>query len=116
MTNATASVHDSQVDLGIEGIPRYADKGYDGAKTQGYDAAMKKATRGHMLGIKDILRNKRISKKRSHIERSFAVMKRAHKAGHVLVTTVDRAGMKFMMSAFVYNLAQLNHLAHRHST
>jgi IS5 family transposase len=112
----TASVHDSQVDLGIEGIPRYADKGYDGAKTRGYDAAMKKATRGHMLGIKDILRNKRISKKRSHIERSFAVMKRAHKAGHVLVTTVDRAGMKFMMSAFVYNLAQLNHLAHRHST
>jgi IS5 family transposase len=77
---------------------------------------MKKATRGHKLGIKDILRNKRISKKRSHIERSFAVMKRAHKAGHVLVTTVARAGMKFMMNAFVYNLAQLNHLAHRPST
>ena len=112
----TASVHDSRVDLGIEGIPRYADKGYDGAKTRGYDAAMKKATRGHKLGIKDILRNKRISKKRSHIERSFAVMKRAHKAGHVLVTTVARAGMKFMMNAFVYNLAQLNHLAHRPST
>jgi len=59
----TASVHDSKVDLGIEGIPRYADKGYDGAETRGYDAAMKKATRGHKLGIKDILRNKRISKK-----------------------------------------------------
>lgn len=111
----TASVHDSKVDLGIEGIPRYADKGYDGAETRGYDAAMKKATRGHKLGIKDILRNKRISKKRSHIERSFAVMKRAHKAGHVLVTTVDRAGMKFMMNAFVYNMAQLNHLAHKSS-
>ena len=111
----TASVHDSKVDLGIEGIPRYADKGYDGAGTRGYDAAMKKATRGHKLGIKDILRNKRISKKRSHIERSFAVMKRAHKAGHVLVTTVDRAGMKFMMNAFVYNMAQLNHLAHKSS-
>lgn len=112
----TASVHDSRVDLGIEGLPRYADKGYDGAKTRGYDAAMKKATRGHKLGIKDILRNKRISRKRSHIERSFAVMKRAHKTGHVLVTTVARAGMKFMMNAFVYNLAQLNHLAHAHST
>ena len=111
----TASVHDSKVDLGIEGIPRYADKGYDGAETRGYDAAMKKTTRGHKLGIKDILRNKRISKKRSHIERSFAVMKRAHKAGHVLVTTVDRAGMKFMMNAFVYNMAQLNHLAHKSS-
>jgi IS5 family transposase len=49
----TASVHDSQVDLGIEGIPRYADKGYDGAKTRGYDAAMKKATRGHKLRVSD---------------------------------------------------------------
>lgn len=111
----TASVHDSQVDLGIEGIPRYADKGYDGAKTRGYEAAMKKATRGHKLGIRDILRNKRISKTRSHIERCFAVMKRTHKAGHFLVTTVARAGMKFMMNAFVYNLAQLKHLAHYHS-
>jgi IS5 family transposase len=109
----TASLHDSQVDLGIEEIPRYADKGYDGAETRGYDAAMKKATRGHKLGIRDILRNKRISKKRSHIERCFAVMKRAHKAGHVLVTTVARAGMKFMMSAFVYNLVQLRHLANK---
>jgi IS5 family transposase len=106
----TASVHDSQVDLGIEGIPRYADKGYYGAKTRGYDAAMKKATRGHKLGLRDILRNKRISKKRSHIERCFAVMKRAHKAGHVLVTTVLRAGIKFMMNAFVYNMVQLKHL------
>ena len=109
----TASLHDSQVDLGIEKIPRYADKGYDGVETRGYDAAMKKATRGHKLGIRDILRNKRISKKRSHIERCFAVMKRAHKAGHVLVTTVARAGMKFMMSAFVYNLVQLRHLANK---
>jgi IS5 family transposase len=45
----TASVHESQVDLGIEGIPRYADKAYDGAETRGYDAAMKKATKGHKL-------------------------------------------------------------------
>jgi IS5 family transposase len=112
----TASVHDSQVDLGIEGIPRYTDKGYDGSKTRGYDAAMKKATRGHKLGIRDILRNKRISKKRSHIERCFAVMKRAHKAGHVQVTTVARAGIKFMMNAFVYNMAQLKYLAHNSST
>jgi transposase, IS5 family len=74
---------------------------------------MKKATRGYKLGIRDILRNKRISKKRSYIERCFAVMKRSHKAGHVLVTTVARAGMKFMMSAFVYNQVQLRHLAHK---
>jgi transposase, IS5 family len=111
-----ASVHDSQVDLGVEGIPRYADKGYDGAKTRGYDAAMKKASRGHKLGFRDILRNRRISKKRSHIERCFAVMKRAHKGGQVLVTTVARAGIKFMMNAFVYNLVQLKHLANKSLT
>jgi IS5 family transposase len=112
----TASVHDSQVDLGIKGIPRYADKAYDGAETRGYDAAMKKATRGHKLGIRDILRNKRISMKRSHIERCFAVMKRAHNSGHVSVTTVARARAKFMMSAFVYNMVQLKHLAKKSST
>jgi transposase, IS5 family len=56
-------------DPGIEDMPRYGDKGYDSAKIRGYDAAMKKATKGHKLGIRDILRNKRISKKRSHIER-----------------------------------------------
>jgi IS5 family transposase len=112
----TASVHDSQVDLGIKKIPRYGDKAFDGSETRGYNAAMKKATRGQKLGIRDLLRNKRISKKRSHIERCFAVIKRAHKAGHVSVTTVGRAGIKFMMSAFVYNMVQLKHLAHNSLT
>jgi len=112
----TASLHDSQVDLGIEGLPRYADKGYSGAKTQGYDAAMKKAARGHKLGIKDILRNKRISRKRSQIERCFAVMKRAHNAGHVSVTTIARAGIKFMMNSIVYNIEQLKYLGCATST
>lgn len=112
----TASLHDSQVDLGIEGLPRYADKGYSGAKTQGYDAAMKKAARGHKLGIKDILRNKRISRKRSHIERCFAVMKRAHNAGCVSVKTIARAGIKFMMNSIVYNLEQLKYLGRVPST
>ena len=52
----TASVHDSQVDLGVMGHPNYRDKGYYGAKCVGYDAAMAKATRGHGLSIQDILR------------------------------------------------------------
>ncbi|MCJ7444302.1 MAG: IS5 family transposase, partial [Methanotrichaceae archaeon] len=42
----TASVHDSQVDLAKEGEVRYADRVFFGSKTKGYDAAMKKATRG----------------------------------------------------------------------
>jgi IS5 family transposase len=106
----TASVHDSKVDLGVEGLPRYADKGYAGAKTVGYDASMKKATKGHKLGIRDILRNKRIGKRRAFIERCFAVIKRTHDGGHVSVTTVARAGIKFMLGAVVYNLEQLKYL------
>jgi transposase, IS5 family len=107
----TASVHDSQVDLGVEGLPNYRDKGYYGAKCVGYDAAMAKATRGHGLSIQDILRNKRIGAKRSRVERCFSVMKRVFKAGHVMVTTVKRAGVKIMMNSFVYNLYQLRTLA-----
>ncbi|MHB8118463.1 MAG: transposase [Methanothrix sp.] len=86
-------------------------KGYYGAKCVGYDAAMAKATRGHGLSIQDILRNKRIGSKRAKVERCFSVMKRVFKAGHVMVTTVKRAGVKIMMNAFVYNLYQLRTLA-----
>ena len=60
----TAKVHDSQADLADEGEARYADKGYFGAKTKGYDAAMRKATRGHPLNYKDEMRNKGISSKK----------------------------------------------------
>ena len=42
----TAKVHDSQVDLANEGEVRYADKGYFGAKTKGYDVAMRNTIRG----------------------------------------------------------------------
>jgi IS5 family transposase len=41
INNTYYTAHDREV--------RYADKGYYGAKTKGYDAAMKKATRGHPL-------------------------------------------------------------------
>jgi IS5 family transposase len=109
----TASVHDSQIDLGIEGLPNYRDKGYYGAESCGYPATMKKATRGHKLETKDILRNKRISKKRSYIERCFGFMKRAHNAGHVCVTTIKRTAIKFMMNSMIYNLEQLKYLANK---
>ena len=47
----TASVHDSQVDLAKKGEVRYADRGFFGAKTNGYDASMRRAARGHPLII-----------------------------------------------------------------
>ena len=102
-----ANVHDSQVDLANEGEVRYGDKGYHGGKTKGYDASMKRAARGHPLSVFDELRNKRISSKRSPIERCFSVMKIVFKSGHVLVTTVERAAIKTTFSAIGYNLFNL---------
>ncbi|OFV66274.1 MAG: hypothetical protein SBU_000816 [Candidatus Syntrophoarchaeum butanivorans] len=49
--------------------------------------AIKRATRGHPLDIRDELRNRRINKKRARIERAFAVMKTVFSAGHLRVTT-----------------------------
>lgn len=102
-----ASTHDSQVDLAEEGEVRYGDKGYHGAKTNGYDASMKKPTKGHPLSFFEQLRNNRISSKRSIIERCFSVIKIIFKSGHILVTTVKRAAVKIMFNAIGYNLFNL---------
>lgn len=104
----TAAVHDSQVDLANEGEVRYGDKGYSGAETKGYDAAMRKAAKGHPLSYKDELRNKRISRKRSPVERCFAFAKRVCRSGHVAVTTVARANAKMVVTAIVFNLYHLS--------
>jgi len=102
-----ANVHDSQVDLAKEGEVRYADKGYFGAKTKGYDAAMKKATRGHPLSYKDEMRNKRISSKRSPVERFYAFIKCVCKGGHVAVTTIPRVRAKMILAGIVFNVYHL---------
>jgi len=102
-----ANIHDSKVDLANEGEVRYGDKGYHGAKTNGYDASMKRAARGHPLSIFDELRNKRISSKRSPVERCFSVIKIIFKSGHVMVTTVERAVVKMTFNAIGYNLFNL---------
>lgn len=103
----TASVHDSQVDLAKEGQIRYADKGYFGATTKGYDAAMRKAARGCPLSYKDKMRNSRISSTRSPVERAFAFIKRVAKAGHSMVTTVRRTQVKNVFTCFVFNVYHL---------
>jgi len=109
----TASRHDSQVDLAEVGEVLYGDKAYSGAKTKGYDASIKRAARGHPLGIYDILRNERISKKRSPVERCFSVIKTIFKSGHVMVTTVENAAVKVMFKAIGYNLYNLHGLVNK---
>jgi transposase, IS5 family len=108
-----ANVHDSQVDLANEGEVRYGDKGYHGAKTKGYDASMRRAARGRQLSTFDEFRNKRISKKRSPVERCFSVIKIVFRAGHVMVTTVERAAIKITFSAIGYNLFSLLRLVNK---
>ena len=109
----TASVHDSQVDLSNPGEVVYRDKGYFGAPAEGYDATMKRATRGHPLDIRDEMRNKRISRKRAPGERPFAVIKRVFNAAYVRVTTVARVGVKMIFTAFAFDLYQLRTIRHR---
>ncbi len=71
---------------------------------------MKRAVKGHTLGIKDILRNKRISSKKIQGERVYSVTKEIFKAGRVFVTTVKRVNLKMLYTAFCYNLHQLRKL------
>jgi IS5 family transposase len=105
-----ANVHDSRVDLSLSGEVAYRDKGFFGVEPRGYDATMKRGTRGHPLGIRDRLRNRRINRKRAPVERVFAVIKRVFGSGHVLVTTVERVHVKMVFACFCYNLVQLRAL------
>jgi IS5 family transposase len=103
----TASVHDTQVDLTKSGEVGYKDKGYFGATSKGYSATMRRSVRGHPIGIRDILRNKRISRKRAPGERPYAVIKNVFNSGHVMVTTVARVAVKMVFASFGFNLFQL---------
>ena len=103
----TASLHDSQVDLSMEGEVVYRDKGYFGVNPKGYDATMQRGVRGHPIGIRDVLRNKRINHTRAKCERVYAVVKNVFGSGNVKVTTVARAGVKMLFTALDYNLYQL---------
>jgi transposase, IS5 family len=76
---------------------------------------MKKATKGHLLSIFDQIRNKRISSKRSPVERCFGVMKIVFKSGHVMVTTVERSAVKMKFNAIGYNLLNLLGLVNRNA-
>ena len=105
-----ASVHDCRVDLSLPGEAVYRDKGYFGAVPRGWDATMKRASRGHPLSIWDRLRNRRINRKRAPGERPFAVIKRVFGSGHVLVTTVKRVRVKLVFACLCFNLVQLGRL------
>ena len=104
---STASLHDSQVDLSIPGIPVLRDRGYFGVKAKGIDFTMKRRTTDMPLSELDKELNRLISILRSPGERPHAVIKRVFGAGRVMVTTAKRVGVKMMVTAFAFNLYQL---------
>jgi len=110
LMTSTASVHDSRVDLSLPGEVVYRDKGYQGVEPRGFNATMRRGARGHPLGIRDLLRNRRISRKRCPGERPFAVIKRVFGSGHVLVTTLMRVRVKLVFACLGFNLLQLGRL------
>jgi IS5 family transposase len=103
----TARLHDSQVDLSVQGEVVLRDRGYFGAKANGVDFTMKRRTTEKPLEEIDKERNRLISRLRSPGERPFSVIKRIFGAGRVLVTTVSRVSVKMVVTAFAFNLYQL---------
>jgi IS5 family transposase len=103
----TASLHDSQVDLSTEGEIVLRDRGYFGAEAIGVDFTMKRRTTEKQLGELDKERNRLISSLRAPGERPHAVIKRVFGMGRVLVTTIRRAHVEMMVTAFAFNLYQL---------
>jgi len=104
---STASLHDSQVDLSIPGVPVFRDRGYFGVKAKGIDFTKKRRTTDRPLDELDKERNHLISILRSPGERPHAVIKRVFWSGKVLVTTVKRVAVEMMVAAFAFNLYQL---------
>jgi IS5 family transposase len=69
----TARLHDSQVDLSVQGEVVLRDRGYFGAKANGVDFTMKRRTTKKPLEEIDKERNRLISRLRSPGERPFSV-------------------------------------------
>jgi len=104
----TGSLHDNQIDLSREGETVYRDKGYFGVKPRAsMDKTMHRAVRGHPLSIKETRRNKAISRTRSLVERSFAMINRMFHADHLMVTTIARVRVKNTFSYSDFDLRQL---------
>ncbi|RZN15027.1 MAG: hypothetical protein EF812_03760 [Methanosarcinales archaeon] len=71
------------------------------------NATIQKRCERRPIGIRDVLRNKRINHTRAKCERIYAVVKTVFGSGRVKVTAVARTGVKMMFTAMDYNLYQL---------
>jgi IS5 family transposase len=100
----TASVHDSDIDLAKSDEVIYRDKAFTGKQTKAKgNGSMKRG----ILTPHEILRNKRICRKRAPGERPFSVIKRVFKGDRTQVKILGRVRVKEMFKYFAYDLYQL---------
>lgn len=103
----TASTFDNKIDLSNENDIIYRDKAYTGTPTNAIgNGSMKRGN----LSIWEILRNKRISKKRCQGEHPFGTMNRSFSAGRTKLTTIPRVFVQQIFVCFAYNLHRLKFL------
>ena len=93
----TAAVHDSQIDLSIDGERVYRDKGYFGAFARGRSVTMYRATRNHPLSSWDRMRNVQISRIRAPGERPFAISLTGVSESFDKVETSSRPSSRLLM-------------------
>jgi IS5 family transposase len=103
----TARVHDGKIDLMNINDIAYRDRGYSGCNTKAKgNATMKRGK----LTIKQQMRNKRISKKRSEGEHPYATIKKDFKGGTTKLTTIARVFVQQIFVGIAYNIHRLRFL------
>jgi transposase, IS5 family len=103
----TARVFDGHIDLAKPDEIMYRDRGYSGTHTKAKgDATMKKGK----LNIKQKMRNKRISKKRSEGEHPYGTIHKDFKGGTTKLTTIARVFVQQIFVGIAYNIKRLKFL------
>ncbi len=103
----TSRVFDGHIDLANPDDIMYRDRGYSGTKTKAKgDATMKKGK----LNIKQKMRNKRISKRRSEGEHPYGTIKKDFKGGTTKLTTIPRVFVQQVFVGIAYNISRLRFL------
>ena len=104
---STAKTFDGNVDLANEDEIIFRDKCYSGSGTKAKgNGSMKKGK----LTPHEILRNKRIAKKRCRGEHPYGTMHRSFKAGRTKLTTLPRVFIQHVFVCIAYNVHRLRFL------
>lgn len=106
----TAKTPDCNLDLASPDEVVYRDRGYSQKTRAKGNGTMKRASKNKKLSPREVLRNKRIMKKKALGERPFAVMHKVMNGGKTLLTELHRVFVQQVMCCFTYNLMQMKRL------